>query len=507
MQVAFRVDASPQIGSGHVARCLTLADALRGANVRTRLVSRHITPALSEMAIQGGHELRRLPALAGPIDSSPAHASWLGTSQETDADATAQALVDEEWDWLIVDHYALDRRWEERLRPSARRILVIDDLADRPHNCDALLDQNLQVATDRYRGLLPASCRTMLGPRYALLRPEFLKRVPGAVSSEIRRINIFFGGFDTAGMTLRAIDEIAPLLATGIVADVVVGAGAPQLEAIRARCAELGATVHVQTREMARLFAAADLAIGAGGATSWERCRMGVPSLVVSVAENQRAGCQALADAGAAVSLGPVSTLASGAIREAVDRLIAEPEMLQTMRQKCIALVDGRGTERVMLYLMRDLTRLRPARPDDAQRALSWRNAPLTRQFSAENNELGWEDHRDWWQAVLADGHRDLLVACCGGIDFGVLRFDRHGDRATVSIYLDPVLSGLGLGSAVLRAGHAWIGSNSAIKILDARILRVNQQSQRSFAAAGYEQAGEEYWARPVDRPAKEAKG
>jgi UDP-2,4-diacetamido-2,4,6-trideoxy-beta-L-altropyranose hydrolase len=504
MQVAFRVDASPQIGTGHVVRCLTLADALRGAGVRTRLVSRHITPALAEMAHDSGHDLKNLPALVTPVDPSPAHAEWLGTSQDADAEATRQALAGEEWDWLIVDHYALDARWEERLRPSVRRILAVDDLADRPHACDALLDQNLQVAPDRYNGLLPDQCRALLGPSYALLRPEFRDVDPRPASGEIHRINIFFGGFDATGMTLRALDEIAPLLAAGIAVDVVVGAGTPRQDDIRVRCAALGAVLHVQTREMARLFAEADLAIGAGGATSWERCRMAVPALVVSVAENQRAGCRALAEAGAAVSLGDVGALARGAIRAAVEKLVAEPATLQAMRRRSAALVDGRGTERVMLYLMRDQTGLRPARQDDARRALSWRNHPLTRQFSVENAELEWEDHRDWWESSLAADHRNLLIAHCGGIDFGVLRFDRHGDRATVSIYLDPSLNGLGLGSAVLRAGHAWIGLNSAIKTLDARILRVNQQSQRSFAAAGYRQIADEDWARPVERRVKE---
>jgi UDP-2,4-diacetamido-2,4,6-trideoxy-beta-L-altropyranose hydrolase len=512
MQVAFRVDASPQIGTGHLARCLTLADALRGAGARTRLVARHIPSGLADTVRSKGHELKMLPGDAAPADAGLAHAAWLGTSQAADARATQAALADEAWDWLVVDHYALDAQWEDRLRPIAHKILALDDLADRPHACDALLDQNLQPAgTERYRGLVPDACRMLVGPRYALLRPEFRDiTVPDRVG-EVRRINIFFGGIDAAGMTLRALNELEALPARGIALEVVAGAGNPNLESIRARCAALNATLHIQTQEIARLFAAAGLAIGAGGATSWERCRMGLSSLVVSVADNQRSGCLALEQAGAAIFLGDSEALTPGAVRDGVEKMMADTGARLAMAQRCAALVDGRGTERALLYMMRARTALRPADAGDARRAWSWRNHPETRRFSHASDELAWEDHHDWWQSSLGAPDRDLLIAHCGGIDFGILRFDRHDNAATVSIYLDPDLGGLGLGSAVLRAGHDWIGRNSAIKTLDARILRSNEQSRRSFAAAGYRQAdgpsGGETWARPVVRGMEEVHG
>src|SRR5690606_32001299 len=189
MKVALRTDASMRIGTGHLMRCLTLADALRDAGARTRFVCRALPHGLREVVIGRGHELVELPSVCGstagggdgrgaPVASPHTaleHADWLGTTQEEDAAATCDALDDGAvWDWLAVDHYAIDARWETRLRTAARRILAIDDLADRRHDCDALLDQNLHAGMHaRYDGLVPDACVRLVGPRHALLRPEF----------------------------------------------------------------------------------------------------------------------------------------------------------------------------------------------------------------------------------------------------------------------------------------------------------------------------------------------
>ena len=497
MQVAFRVDESPQIGSGHFARCLALADALRQAGSRTRLISRHITSALGDLVKAKGHELKLLPADKSLMNGDLAYATWLGTSQESDARDTESALAGEDWDWLVVDHYALDTRWERRLRKVARKILAIDDLADRIHDCDALVDQNLQLSPDRYRGLLPDNCRELIGPRHALLRSEF-RSVPKRKFGSVRRINIFFGGFDVAGVTGIALDEVSHQLKNGIVLDVVVGIGNPRLDDIRAQCIMYGANLYVQTSEMAQLFAAADIGIGAGGTTSWERCRVGLPTLLIAVAENQVSGCRGLENAGAGVFLGKFEDITPGAIGGALANLMSNFSARKAMSENCSILLDGRGAERVMLHMMRDEIVLRAATPKDARRAWRWRNHPQTRQFSSESAELPWRMHRDWWYASLNSSARHLLIASCGGIDFGVLRLDCSDDRATVSIYLDPELSNLGLGSATLQAGLAFAREAGGIRFLDATILRINRRSQRSFLAAGYRQISEEVWTRPV---------
>jgi len=296
------------------------------------------------------------PTGATPNGDRLAHSSWLAVTQESDAEETLNALKSQRWDWMAVDHYALDWRWETPLRGLAANILAIDDLADRRHDCDILLDQNLtDLRIDRYAGLTPPACRKLIGVSYALLRPEFSHdgrrdQAPGAS----KRLNILFGGTDPQGGTelaLRAVSLLDPTLA--IATDVIIGSGNVRQPAIRELCQALpGAQLHIQTSDIAELFAAADLAIGAGGATSWERCRLGLPALVTSMAHNQRRACEALAQARVAIDLGELALLTPGTLAGTIARILAKPRLLAAMSQRASKLVDGKGTQRVAAHLV-----------------------------------------------------------------------------------------------------------------------------------------------------------
>jgi len=198
--VAFRVDATSQIGTGHFMRCLTLADALRQRGAWIRFVSRGLPDHLQDMLTARDMGFAPLnDAVTAQAPDDLAHSNWLGTSQVQDAGDSAEALADREWDWLIVDHYALDARWESAMRDSAGKIMAIDDLADRKHDCDVLLDQNYyRDMQTRYGGKVPEHCRVLLGPRYALLREEFreLRAQVKPRTGEVKRILMFFGGVD-----------------------------------------------------------------------------------------------------------------------------------------------------------------------------------------------------------------------------------------------------------------------------------------------------------------------
>lgn len=456
--VAIRVDASIMIGSGHVMRCLTLADQIRALGGSVQFLCRHLTDFLRSHIEAAGHRLTILPARAGGADGDLAHSHWLGISQEQDAQDCRAALLGRPC-WLVVDHYGLDARWEIQMAAQVANILVIDDLADRPHHCQAILDQNLRSDGDHaYEGKLPAKARRLMGPRFALLRPEFRatshRRRPGAP-----RLNLFFGSTDPLGMTLTALKALQGL---EIVADVVVGADNPGREAIAALCRTMPqATLHVQPRDFAALLGSADLALGAGGSTSWERCCLGLPTLIVSVAANQRPGTEALAKAGAAIDLGQAGLVSSRQITDAVTLLLSDPGKLAEMRAAAKALVDGRGAERVALHMMREHVSLRPATREDMDLAGCWRNHPEVRGRSLDTSPLTSDGHRMWWEAALASPHRLMLIARSAAADVGVLRFDFASPvEALVSIYLDPNMSGLGLGSSVLRAGKAWITHN-----------------------------------------------
>lgn len=349
-KIALRVDASSQIGTGHFMRCLTLADALKTRGAQTRFVSRHLPEHLRSKLASQGHELKLIETTNNDESLDElAHASWLGVSQVQDAEDSIFTLSDENWDWLIVDHYALDIRWESKLRQIAKKILIIDDIADRKHDCDILLDQNFYADMQtRYSGKVPEHCQLLLGPRYALLRDEF-RRLHDQVkprTGPIQRVLVFFGGVDADNYTGRVIEALSGADLADIQVDVVIGAQHPYREEIVAACSESGFVCHVQTDRMAELMAAADLAIGAGGSACWERCCLGLPALLVALADNQINIAKALDLLGACIYAGTSDEVDSTVIRDAMAALMSGDEKLRRLSLKAFSLVDGVGVNR-----------------------------------------------------------------------------------------------------------------------------------------------------------------
>ena len=290
MKIAFRTDASNKIGTGHFMRCLTLADELKKQGAQIRFINRNLPPNLSEMLSEKAMEYMPLStdATQERIDELT-HSNWLGTSQAQDAQATIQALADQSWDWIVVDHYALDERWEKAVRANCKKLMVIDDLADRRHDCDVLLDQNFYVDMQtRYVSKVPAHCQLLLGPGFALLREEFrtLREKVKVRTGNVKKILVFFGGVDADNFTSLAMQALAELNIT-LQVDVVIGSQHPNREQIQQACIYHGFICHEQTTRMAELMAEADLAIGAGGTATWERCCLGLPTICFCLAENQ----------------------------------------------------------------------------------------------------------------------------------------------------------------------------------------------------------------------------
>lgn len=353
---AIRVDASRQIGTGHFMRCLVLADALKRAGLRIRFVSRHMPDHLHEMLDAHGHGC----VLLGDVPSGERadelpHSAWLGASQASDARQTLQALEGCHWDWLVVDHYALDARWEAALRRAAGRILVIDDLADRCHDCNLLLDQNLHAdMVSRYKDKVPENFRLLLGPGYALLREEF-RRLRASLrmrDGSVKRILVLMGGVDAGNQTEKAMHAIAKLPGRSFEVDVVIGLQHPAPESIEAACRRFGFQLHVQTRNVAELMAAADLSIGAAGSSSWERCCLGLPALCLTHAANQVALAQGLQARGAIVSVGNAAEVSTADLSQALSSLLRQPERLRSLSLASASLVDGAGAERVRAHLL-----------------------------------------------------------------------------------------------------------------------------------------------------------
>lgn len=355
MHAAFRTDASLQIGTGHVMRCLTLADTLSERGAQCRFICRAHDGHLMDLVAERGYQVEALPKPDGEMPSTVddlAHASWLGVDWSTDAQQTQQFLADTKLDWLIVDHYALDHRWESALRLACNRMMVIDDLADRSHDCDLLLDQNYGSSAERYAGLVPAECTQLHGPEFALLKPVYAKRraEQRVRSGKIERVLIYFGGGadprNLTGMALRTFQ--APELMK-IELDIVVGSGYAYKEELETAAGARDKTrIHMQLPDLSELMVNADLAVGAGGATTWERYCLGLPSIVISIADNQRPACEALGVDGLIQYLGNVDQVSSEVIREQVTGLLGKPERLRELSDNGMKLVDGKGVNRIL---------------------------------------------------------------------------------------------------------------------------------------------------------------
>ena len=363
MKVAFRVDASVHIGSGHLMRCLTLAEALRAKGAQCHFISRAHHGHLTELIRQRDFAVATLPVELPPMPANATviseyvkkltHASWLGCHWQTDAEKTRAVLEQLRPDWVVVDHYALDRQWETAVRPYCNNLMVIDDLADRAHHCDVLLDQNLGRRPQDYANWVPADCKVLTGPRYALLRPEFAALRAYSLQRRqlpvLKRLLIAMGGVDqpnATGTVLQALKDCALPLDCRIT--VVMGGQAPWLEQIRMQAQDMAwpTEVLVTIDDMAQRMADSDLAIGAAGGSSWERCCLGLPTLIVILADNQRPGAQALQMAGASLLIGEVRDITMQ-LPIAIHAL-ASQERLAEMSAAAGELVNGLGVHKVL---------------------------------------------------------------------------------------------------------------------------------------------------------------
>lgn len=347
MRVAIRADASAQIGIGHVMRCLTLAQGLsaRGANVS--LLSRGLSDDLNDNVARAKCERYDLPK---PVNYLP---NWLGVAWQDDVASCASILgADSPVDWLVVDHYGIDFEWEQQMRPYARRILVIDDLADRRHVADVLLDPNYpDDAIERYQEKLPPTCHILSGTRYVLLRDEFVRAHLALDNVDRARLLIQFGGADPADYTAFTIHALAPWLAEGVPCDVVVGGAYARLNDLRIlldkyRFPEVH--LHVSTIEMASLMRNARLAVAGGGTSTWERCCMGLPAVVMAIAENQFKPLVRLHETGAVYNLGYANAIVPDQLLREVKALWYDNARRANMEERGRCLVDGQGLQRVL---------------------------------------------------------------------------------------------------------------------------------------------------------------
>ena len=475
MHFLIRADASLQIGSGHIMRCLTLAHKLRQQHHRITFITRAHQGHLADTIRRQGFDciLLPLPNSATPFSppqrqpcpfvqifdlgikghaaaqrarlktQAPPHAAWLATSQAQDITDCAPHIRALAPDWIICDHYALSAPWHTAARAiSHSKIMVIDDLHDRPHDADLLLDQNHAHTAHDYAHLVPPSCRILAGTRYALLRDEFAQhratslhqratppaRQPETALPHSQNILINLGGVDKDNHTLAVLQALSAyvsgsLKALPIRATIIMGATAPHLARIQhyAATAPYPSQVIANATNMAELMTQATWAIGAAGSSSWERCALGLPTLLITIADNQRPIADQLQSAGAAIAL-EASQIPSPAFQTAIAHLM-QPENQQRISQAAAQLCDAHGAERVAQHIAQLAThpqaQLRPATAADCARIHAWRNHPSIRAMMFQPDPIPLPQHQAWFAAQLANPSFKMYVYTLGGTPQG----------------------------------------------------------------------------------------
>lgn len=474
--VVFRADAGGTHGSGHVRRCRALASVFRNAGWRTAF-------ATDEASIETVAELGDGSETVAFVDGAAAPEQQAGQLHE----AWPSGI-----DLLVSDHYGLGGAFEKAARRFAHRIVAIDDLADRPRDADVLFDSALGRTCADYEALVPVTCRVLTGPAHALLGPAFLGARAGTerpqTGKRFSRVHVGLGGVEPGAVLDRIV---AGLAASGVVdaIGVVLGMEGPAAERLRAARLAVPVEVAVNVRDMADRLARADLAVGAGGSSAWERCALGLPTLVVTAYDNQRQVAAGLAEAGAAMPLGWHEGVSAQAVADAVRALAADPAAVAELSRRALVLCDGRGAERT--WLASDSERcaagqvcLRLAQGGDSEVLFAWQSAPETRRFAKQATIPSRDEHEAWFARRRSDPDSLVCIIACDGTPRGCLRLDRLGEgrERLVSIYLAPGAWGQGIATATLELARRLAPGWRFV----AEVLPENDASHRLFLRAGY---------------------
>ena len=495
-KIAIRVDASIQIGIGHVMRCLTLADVLKAKGIECHFICReHPGNLIAEIEIRG-HKVHRLIMLDHGYEEKKfdsglnTHSHWLGSSWQTDAEMTASFLENLIPEWLVVDHYGLDFRWESAVRKYCNKLMVIDDLADRKHDCDLLLDQTFGRKDTDYENLVSDNSELLLGAQYALLRPEFLEwRVYSLIrrtKPRLKQILVSMGGVDPDNVTGRVLEALSTCeLSKDVKIIVVMGATAPHIEAVKRQAESMliPTEVKVNVTKMAELMSNSDLAIGAAGATTWERCCLGLPTIQIVIADNQEKNALELSSINAVFCMKTNEIFSLKNILKNIETKLAKLSLLSS------SILDGNGTQSVVNVLsdrnqVKPKLELRPMKDTDCQYLYDLQATPGVRKFSKVPKIPEYTEHKLWFEQSIESSDKAMFIIMENLNRLGMLRLDSIlKDQFEVSIIVDPKYSGKGIAQRAIQ---------KLVELIPGRIIKAivhanNIASQKVFEKTGFQ--------------------
>lgn len=482
MRFAFRVDSSARIGTGHLVRCLTLAETLRSRGAEAIFLCRQLDGAATSRVENSGFEVRYL-------DDSLTEGY---SSEHNDAIETLKLMHECSLTRVIVDHYDLSIEWETIVAAMIEDLIVIDDFTHRQHQCDLLINQNLLLTqAQSYAGSLPDSTRALLGPRYALLQPDFaaIRSLRATEILDVKRIVVFMGGSDSENSTEIVLRHLINMGLDAIAIDVVIGSSNPHRSNILAAFqSHRSMTFHFDLPSLAPLLASSDLAIGAGGTSNWERMCLGVPSLVLVIAENQREICVELAQAGLIDYVGNFHQISEINFQNAVSKLIADRNRRSRYALQGQITVDGLGAKRVAEALLpsdRALLTLRKCQADDVVSYFNWVNDPSVRESSLETDPITWIEHEAWFKTRINDPMCRMYLLCIDNLPVGQIRFQKVNNNWSINYSIDELVRGRGWGRFLVEQGIVAMRSSTMGNVV-ANIKVTNLASRKIFEKLGF---------------------
>ena len=496
--IVIRVDASTPMGIGHVMRCLTLAAKLNTDEHRIIFLCKQHHGHLNDYIESSGFEVIALSSPVNSFKSQHNEQLWLGCHYQDDAKECLQYIQNSKLkkiDLLIVDHYSLDYRWQDLLRPLCEKIMVIDDLANREHHCDILLDQTFGRHQQDYHQLIPKHCTLLLGKEYMLLRDEFYQARAVAERDRLNsrphkpnHILISLGGTDPDNIASSILYWLISIKADFDQLNVFLVANAnssflSELNTI----AQKHPWIKIVTKppSMATLMLNADIAIGSSGATAWERCCLGLPSLSIISADNQQLVSKNLMDAGACVSLGYFEKLQKQTFIEAFTLLFNNKKYYQKMVQQSFNCCDGLGAEKVAKKIAQKIAvvELRNATINDKEMTFEWQSIENIRQYFEQPTIPTKNEHWHWFESNLADPTSSLYIIHYNNVPVGTLRLDEQSpNEYTISILVIPSEQGKGIALSALNKA-AKLKENG---LFFASIHKDNINSIKVFQKAGF---------------------
>jgi UDP-2,4-diacetamido-2,4,6-trideoxy-beta-L-altropyranose hydrolase len=491
MNLLFRTDASVAIGTGHVMRCLALAQAWQDAGGRALFALAESTPAIRARLAEERCEMVSVAVAAGTAAA--------GT--EEDASQTIETARKQNCSWIVVDGYCFGADYQRALKAAGMKVLFLDDYGHAQHySADLVLNQNLGADASLYASR-ELYTQVLLGPRYCLLRREFAawrdwkREIPQAG----RRVLVTMGGSDPENLTARVMQALALAGTDNLEATVVVGGSSPHSDSLEAADAQRGKTIRVRrdVKNIAELMAWADVAVSSAGTTCWELCLLGLPGLLVDVAENQKSLAQELSRRQCAIHVGGPRDFTAAQLAVRLANLLASHETRQAMSLRCHHLVDGKGASRI-LTIMRAGLRLRRAREDDSRLLWEWANDPAVRAAAFSTAPIPWEQHKVWFAGKMFAGKMndrscDILIAeNDAGRGVGQFRVDwRSALEGEIDVSVTAEFRGTGYGAVLIELGVGNILAERGER-LHAFVKTENQPSQSAFERAGFISAGEE---------------